>query len=509
MLSHTIISVLLIIREVLLNNVVSLHVDLFIGVVLAVVDLFHTTALLNEESISVDRVAGLASGLLVKITDLEDVLESVQGNLDDLVIWAAEEVAEGLNAALGNQVADLLGLLETTAGGIANSPASFFTGLEVTILQKVDQRRNNVGIDHSLNLRRVASGNVGDGPASLFANTILGRAEQRQKAWQSTTVDDDLGLDVVTSDDVTNGSQSRGLDRCGSVHKEFHQSAGDASLDDSLDLVVGTVREVRDSPAGINQNLIIKRVDKLGQNRKSGGNLTRVSVGSLMQFMLTYSSPVRLRGLATAEVAQGPCGISKHAKLAAVSEKVKKRLEGATAEDVVTAVRAVASDVTKGPDSLFPNIGFRAGKELDKDRDSAGLNDDLSLGGGPRGDVGQGPSSLELNQSMGGSQKLDKAGNDTGLDDLLDRGVTLLGKKLSELCSSLNLRIDLVRENALHHLRKVLIQLKQELAKIHKKRIRKAVLFATNVSTGVGHDSHYNNDPMTDFAQSTKPDVGL
>lgn len=199
--------------------------------------------------------------------------------------------------------------------------------------------------------------------------------------------------------------------------------------------------------------------------------------------MLTYSSPVGLGSLATAEVAQGPRSVAEHAKLTAVSEKVKKRLESTTAEDIVTAMRAVTSDVTESPDSLFPDIGLGASKKLDKDGDSTGLNDDLGLGGGAGGDIGQGPSSLELNKSMRGSQKLDKAANDTGLDDLLDRGVTLLGQQLSELCGGLNLRIDLVREDALNHLRKVLVQLRQGLASVHNKHIAKDMLFAGKLST--------------------------
>ena len=114
----------------------------------------------------------------------------------------------------------------------------------------------------------------------------------------------------------------------------------------------------------------------------------------------TYSVPVGLRSLATAEVAQGPGGIAKHAKLAAVTKQVEQGLEGATAQDKVTAVGAITSNVTEGPNSLFTDIRFRATQQLDKDRDSAGLNDNLCLGSGARGNVGQGPSCLELDQSV-------------------------------------------------------------------------------------------------------------
>lgn len=181
--------------------------------------------------------------------------------------------------------------------------------------------------------------------------------------------------------------------------------------------------------------------------------------------MSTYSSPVRLGGLATAEVAKCPSSIAEHAKLTAIAEKVKKRLKSTAAEDIVTAVRAITSDVAEGPDGLFPDIRLGASKKLDENRDSASLNDNLCLSGGAGCDVGQGPGSLELDQGVRGSQELDKTTNNAGLDDLLDRGVALLGKKLSELGCGLNLRIDLVREDTLHHLRKVLIQLETGVSK--------------------------------------------
>lgn len=90
---------------------------------------------------------------------------------------------------------------------------------------------------------------------------------------------------------------------------------------------------------------------------------------------------------------------------------------------------------------------------------------------------------------MRGSQELDKTTNDAGLDDLLDRGVALLRKKLSELGCGLNLRIDLVREDTLHHLRKVLIQLGLGRSGLiiairgGTERSTRAVLTGTNTST--------------------------
>jgi len=71
------IALLFVIREVLLNNGIGLHVNLLICVILAIMNLLHTTALLDEQSITIDWFSRLAScfhGFLVKITNLEDVL---------------------------------------------------------------------------------------------------------------------------------------------------------------------------------------------------------------------------------------------------------------------------------------------------------------------------------------------------------------------------------------------------------------------------------------------------
>lgn len=192
-------SSLILIREVLLNDVVGLHVDLLVGVVLAVVDLLHATSLLNEERVAVDAGITLAS-LLVHLTNLQDVLKAIQSNLDDLVIGASEQITKGLDASLRDKVADLVGLLEATRGGIGDSPAGLLAGLEITVGQKVDKRRDDTGVDDGLNLAGVSGSDVGDGPASLLANAVLSRAQKREQSRQGTTVDDDLGLNVVTSD---------------------------------------------------------------------------------------------------------------------------------------------------------------------------------------------------------------------------------------------------------------------------------------------------------------------
>ena len=274
-LAHCLIGSVLLIREVLLNDVVCLHVDLLVGVGLAVVDLLHTAALLNEESVAVDALRAITSSLLVEVAHLENVLEAVERNLDDLVVGASKEVAEGLDAALVDQVSDLIRLLETARRSVANSPAGLLAGLQIAVGEEVDQRGDNVGVNDGLYLSRVASSDVGDGPAGLLANTVLVRAQKRQETRKSAAVDDDLSLNVISGNDVADRAEGRGLDRGRGVHEELDKAARDTGLDDSLDLVVGSIGEVADGPASVNQDFIVQRVYKLGKYGKRGSNLPR------------------------------------------------------------------------------------------------------------------------------------------------------------------------------------------------------------------------------------------
>lgn len=173
----------------------------------------------------------------------------------------------------------------------------------------------------------------------------------------------------------------------------------------------------------------------------------------------TNRVPVGLRSLATTEVTESPGSIPEHAKLTAITKEGQQRTQSTAAQNVITALRAIASNVAESPNSLFTHVRLGATEKLDEDGNSTSFNDNLGLSGRARSNVGKGPSGLELNQGVGGAEKLDKATNDAGLDNLLNRRVALLAKQLSELGGRLNLLIDLTGEDTLDHLGKVLAQL--------------------------------------------------
>ena len=123
-------SVLVLFGKVLLDDVVGLHVNLLVRVILAAVDLLHSTSLLDVDGVAVDVVS---LGSLVHLADLEDVLDAVEGHLDDFVVQTSQQVAQGPNATLIDEVADLLGHLKAAGGGIGDGPTSLLAGLEISV----------------------------------------------------------------------------------------------------------------------------------------------------------------------------------------------------------------------------------------------------------------------------------------------------------------------------------------------------------------------------------------
>ena len=175
----------------------------------------------------------------------------------------------------------------------------------------------------------------------------------------------------------------------------------------------------------------------------------------------TNRVPVGLGSLAAAKVTESPGSVPEHAQLAAITKEGQQRTQSTAAQNVIAALRAVASNIAESPDSLLADIGLGASKKLDEDGNSTSLDDDLGLGGRARSNVGKGPCGLELNQSVGGAEELDEATNDTGLDNLFDGRIALLAKQLSKLSGRLNLLVDLTGEDTLDHLGEVLAQLYQ------------------------------------------------
>lgn len=109
---------LVFIREVPFNDVISFHVDLLIRVVLAVVDLFHAASFFNEEGIAIHAGLTHLGRFFIHLSNLQNILQAVESNLNDLVIWACKKVTKWLNASLRHEIPYLVWFLETSRCGV-------------------------------------------------------------------------------------------------------------------------------------------------------------------------------------------------------------------------------------------------------------------------------------------------------------------------------------------------------------------------------------------------------
>jgi hypothetical protein len=172
-----------------------------------------------------------------------------------------------------------------------------------------------------------------------------------------------------------------------------------------------------------------------------------------------YCCPVGLGCLATAEVAERPGSISQHAQFPAVTQEIEERTESSLLENKITASWAITGDVAKRPHSLLTDIWLVAAEEFDKDRDSAGFNDNLSLLGRAGGNVCESPGGLELYQSVGRAQELDESADHAGLNDPLDRWISFFRQQFSEFGGGLDLLVDLLGKDTLDHLGQFFVKL--------------------------------------------------
>ena len=115
-------------------------------------------------------------------------------------------------------------------------------------------------------------------PLYLLPNRLLGGGEELEETGQGSTVDDDLGLDVVPRHDVADGPEGGADDRLLVVHEELHYSPADPAVNDGLDLVIRTVTQVGESPAGVRQHVRVVVEEEPAEDRQGWGHLAESRV---------------------------------------------------------------------------------------------------------------------------------------------------------------------------------------------------------------------------------------
>mmetsp|Transcript_6515 Transcript_6515/g.12311 ORF Transcript_6515/g.12311 Transcript_6515/m.12311 type:complete len:256 (-) Transcript_6515:655-1422(-) len=237
---------------------------------------------------------------VVVILDLsahfQNVFDPLHGNQDHFGVRAVKKVTKRRNDALLYQVYDLF--VVAARSSVADGPSSFLLHIELAVSEDLHKRRNDVGIDHLLDLVCVTCCDVGNCPARFFADPFLWAGQQGLQAKKSGTAENRVSLDVVSGNDVADSAKGRCFDIRGRVGEQLGETTRHARFNDSLDFLVRTrsrvIGQVRQSPASICQNVIVLEADQASQRRQC----------------TTHKLKFRLR-LAAAEVRQSPGRVSK------------------------------------------------------------------------------------------------------------------------------------------------------------------------------------------------------
>ena len=401
-----IVKILLDRRHLLVNSIV-----LVVG---KIVDLVVPITALNKGN---EGVGDSETGRV--LSELQNVLKTIQTDRDGGRVEATEKRNKERHHVLFDKVEDLV--RATARRGIGKSPSSLLLDLKLRVggVHQTNNKRDDSRINNHLNLLFATGSDVGDTPASLLPHGLVGIMEQLLQEFQSQgALQDSLGLSLVTSHNVSNHTKSGGLNGGGFVVQQLNNPGNDGGLlYNSLNAIVGSVSQIRKSPAHIGQNFVIRSVQESAQHADGGGQV------------------VEARGrLTTAEVGKSPRAVAEHSNLVGVGETVKKRLEGSSLEDLVTEVSTVTSNVTQSPSSLFAKVVAWGSEEVNKRRNGPSIHNKFSLFGGSRGDVSQHPSSFELKLLvLVASQKADEDGEGTSFNHLSDGGAALRRQHLTDL----------------------------------------------------------------------------
>jgi len=75
-----------------------------------------------------------------------------------------------------------------------------------------------------------------------------------------------LRLAIIASHDVARGAQRWRLDRSRRMTHELNDARADARVEHRLDLLIGAVRQVREGPAAVGEDLVVVGEDELREH---------------------------------------------------------------------------------------------------------------------------------------------------------------------------------------------------------------------------------------------------
>ncbi|RNA35753.1 hypothetical protein BpHYR1_036413 [Brachionus plicatilis] len=403
-------SVIFLLIKIFFNNLKCLFINLFILMTLQELNFVQAATLLDLERVQIRTAAHIG----VRLSQLENIVHSIQRHLHNLGVHKAQQVAQRLYHIQLDQISNLLG--SAGRSGIDDGPSGLLAGLVLASAQYFDQLGKNVRLEHHLNLGPGASSDVGNGPAGLLFDGLFGRVEQRQQTLQRIVVQYDLGLRVVAGDNVADGSERRLHHIQRAVHQELDETRTHARLNNLLDFFVGPVAQVRNGPGGVRQHVHVRVEEQSGQDGQSG----------------LHFGELDGRVLAAAQVGQAPDGVARHGQARLLRQYVQQGRQNAVVEHQVSAFGRVAGYVAERPHGLLLHVFVRRREQLHEYGQSARLDHAAGLQRVAAGDVGERPCGLELQLVVGALQELHEFGHYACVDDLVYGRIGLFGEQLAE-----------------------------------------------------------------------------
>ena len=410
--------------------------DLPVGVVLKVLEGIQTTVRLEREGIEVRVSTGLVHDA---IADLKSATQSLQTQNNDLVIVRKKKSSQSVQETLLHQKPHLI--VSSPRDSVGNGPGDLLTDLKLSLVHQLQKDRANVALQSGLDLSFSTGSDVRDSPSTLFQDIALSSAlHNLADRVKGSEVEGGLGLLGRSGDDVTDGTEGGGDNGLVVGPHQLDETRDKTGLDNSLDAIIFAVSDIRNSPAGITQDFFVLEVEKSVQGVQAATD--KLKLGS---------------GLSTNQVRQSPGTVAKEGFASANLQVLDEGRHSSTAQNVVSGLARVSSDVTEGPGGLFfvlPLLSVLG--HGDKGGDGSRLEDDFGVFAGSRGDVGKGPGGFEFDIIISTGQQLDEAGDSVVLDNLIDRGLSGTRQHLSQRTGSLQAQVlVLVVEDHLDQLGKV------------------------------------------------------
>ena len=151
--------------------------DVLVLVILELLDLGEAVRLGYQRR---ERVVLEAGILHVLVPHLQDVLESLHRDGDDLGVVDLQQVAEGTDATLRDEVFNLLAVPPGCRVGYGPSGLLFY--VELGVGEEVDEEGEDAVLDDGLDLLGVPRGYVAHRPARLLPDVLLGGGEELLQA---------------------------------------------------------------------------------------------------------------------------------------------------------------------------------------------------------------------------------------------------------------------------------------------------------------------------------------